>query len=242
MRESRENLYQAQEPQKDQTTKKGKEISLKDLDFKEEDLSYEEAEELIDLADIAFEEKKFPATNKEPKILKEKLLSHPFLKKYFKQKIKPENFNLIIEAFEERMQEIKNREEAREYLEILKNIVKDINSCIENYYISIQRIKKIHKVQKFRMTREEYAYQIEKIDRLRRLYHNSLVNNLKMLNRAIKKLLPEKLGLSLPQEYLFSESDLENKDLISDWAYNIAVGKRLFALYNKIEEILKQDK
>jgi hypothetical protein len=132
-------------------------------------------------------------------------------------------------------------------VDIVDNIIRD---CQE-YYEAVMRMER-HSMNASSMfiDDDEYKYKITSADQHRRLVHDGLISDLKILMRIIygpeNKIsgLPplSELGMTFPSDKAFFQSRLEDRDLVGRWGILIAVNARLDALKKEAEEFLKKNK
>lgn len=99
----------------------------------------------------------------------------------------------------------------------LKYVQDLVNKCRE-YVTVVANAERIGKLQRFRsQTSEEEREEYKRLDQLRRIIHNALIAQLKLVNRYIFRDYKEQIPIG--GIYSLDPSTIENRTAVGDWAY-----------------------
>ena len=173
----------------------------------------------------------------ELKRAKEAIESLPDYASYKNQRINFETFDSLLDDFDRQAGTVDDKE--TKGLRVgLEELVHDAKGDIGRYYNEVNAMDRL-RIQKFRMSDEEYYRLLSDKDKTRRATHNALVSDLAALSRLCGEKLPEH-GVQIPSNKFFSEPDLLDREKIGDWAYKTEKGSRLVDIVGVIDGKLAQ--
>lgn len=110
--------------------------------------------------------------------------------------------------------------------EIVGALVTSIKRGAAHYYDAIVRMARF-KRQAYRLEPEEYKDQLIALDQRRRAIHNALITDATAFTRFCNRELPSRAGVVVPQEQLFTSSELADREGLGEWAFDSELGYRI---------------
>lgn len=140
-----------------------------------------------------------------------------------------------------------DRDEVAAYRKDLAEKIESVKSACSSYFNKLVEIDRFSNgMARKRMDDREFAEELANKDRVRRIYHDGLLSDLKILWRMSRVNLAKKFGegVQLPANKLFHPDLLthENRTAIGSWAVNVTAGSRLDQLKKQAQKALEKRK
>lgn len=124
-------------------------------------------------------------------------------------------------------------------LKTLESLIKDLITSAQRYIAVILEIASMQKNEsRDRLEAEVFSSK----DHARKLAHNALISNSVAYTRFCNKIIPEKLGIKVPIDRVFTAFDLDNRRKQAHWAYANVIGEHLQAAYMLAFDALEKRK
>lgn len=177
--------------------------------------------------------------------LAEEVSSLPEFDEYEKLPINYETLDSILVEFDEKIARIGDSTGVERLRRTLSKLIDDVKYSTRAYYETVAQFTHfVNGSARDKLEPADYREERERRDRRRRLAHNSLIDNLRILSRFCAQKVPEHFDgeISISKKKYFSSEKLADRAYITHWAYAVELGHRTHELAELIHEVMEKRK